>query len=192
MALPSVRSRQPLTKTSGWFVKAVHVPPIAGVENPLNALDAPLAVVNVIVRVVLAALAAMVMNMLNAVDEPFDIVAVTPDPLNATERGAPVKLVPVIVARKEVPGSPDVTVRPVIVGSGKFTGKLNATDVNPPAVTISVCTPGTRDPDTIVMVIGSDVAVPLPTVAVTPTPENVTAVAPVSPVPVIVAEIVVR
>ena len=41
-----------------------------------------------------------------------------------------------------------------------------------------------------VTVIGSDVAVPVPRVAVTPAPLNVTAVAPARPVPVIVADAV--
>jgi hypothetical protein len=80
---------------------------------------------------------------------------------------------------------------PVILGSAVTVNPLNGADVPPVVVTVTVRVPGDA-PDAIAIATGKLVAVPpLPIVAVTPDPLNVTAVAPPRLVPEIVAATVV-
>src|SRR5438093_1442978 len=180
---------------AGWLVPAAPedglIPVIIGPDvtvKPLNAGDVPIGVVTVKVRVSVDAPAAIVtvMGRLVAVPPvPFDLV--TPLPLKLTAV-APLRLLPLMVAGTLVPGVPEDGLIPVIAGgAGEVTVKpVNGGDVPIPVVTVSVRV-SVDAPPAIVTVIGRLVAVPVPMVAVTPLPLNVTAVAPFRFVPLMVA-----
>src|SRR5215510_11259568 len=89
-------------------------PPVT--VKPVNGAEVPLGVVAVTVRVVNAAVGAIVMltGKLVAVP-PVPIVAATPLPLNVTAV-APERFVPAIVAETVVPCAPAFGVMDVIVG----------------------------------------------------------------------------
>src|SRR5881396_2592978 len=180
---------------AGWLVPAAPedglIPVIIGTDvtvKPLNAGDVPIRVVTVKVRVSVDAPAAIVtvMGRLVAVP-PVPMVAVTPLPLKLTAV-APLRLLPLVVAGTLVPGVPEDGLIPIIAGgAGEVTVKpVNGRDVPIPVVTVSVRV-SVDAPPAIVTVIGRLVAVPVPMVAVTPLPLNVTAVAPPRPVPLMVA-----
>src|SRR5881396_3000797 len=180
---------------AGWLVPAAPedglIPVIIGTDitvKPLNAGDVPIGVVTVKVRVSVDAPAAIVtvMGRLVAVP-PVPMVAVTPLPLKLTAV-APLRFVPLMVAGTLVPGVPEDGLIPIIAGgAGEVTVKpVNGRDVPIPVVTVSVRV-SVDAPPAIVTVIGRLVAVPVPMVAVTPLPLNVTAVAPPRPVPLMVA-----
>ena len=181
---------------AGWLVPAAPedglIPVIIGTDvtvKPLNAGDVPIGVVTVKVRVSVDAPAAIVtvMGRLVAVP-PVPMVAVTPLPLKLTAV-APLRLLPLMVAGTLVPGIPEDGLIPVIAGgAGEVTVKpVNGRDVPIPVVTVSVRV-SVDAPAAIVTVMGRLVAVPpVPMVAVTPLPLNVTAVAPFRFVPLMVA-----
>src|SRR5439155_991497 len=144
----------------------------------LNGADVPLGVVTVTVLAPSPAPAAIVtvMGRLVAVP-PVPMVAVTPLPLKLTAV-APLRLLPLMVAGTLVPGIPEDGLIPVIAGgAGEVTVKhVNGRDVPIPVVTVSVRV-SVDAPAAIVTVMGRLVAVPpVPMVAVTPLPLNVTAV----------------
>jgi len=168
------------------------IPVIAGgagevTVKPVNGGDVPIPVVTVSVRVSVDAPPAIVTVIGRLVAVPVPMVAVTPLPLNVTAV-APFRFVPLMVAGTLVPGVPEDGLIPVIAGgAGEVTVKpVNGRDVPIPVVTVSVRV-SVDAPPAIVTVIGRLVAVPVPMVAVTPLPLNVTAVAPPRPVPLMVA-----
>src|SRR5438093_1269087 len=164
-------------------LKTTAVAPV----KPLNAGDVPIGVVTVKVRVSVDAPAAIVtvMGRLVAVP-PVSMVAVTPLPLNVTAV-APPRPVPLMVAGWLVPAAPEDGLIPVIIGTDVTVKPLNAGDVPIGVVTVKVRV-SVDAPAAIVTVMGRLVAVPpVPMVAVTPLPLNVTAVAPLRLLPLMVA-----
>jgi hypothetical protein len=117
---------------------------------------------------------------------PLPIAAVTPAPLNVTAV-APEKPIPLIVADSEVPARPDVGDMPEITGPEALTVKLLNGDDEPSALVTVTVRASKIAFGSSVITIGRLVSVPPPLIdAVTPVPENVTAVAPVKLAPVIV------
>src|SRR5438093_9143545 len=131
------------------------------------------------VRVPVAAPAAIVtvMGRLLAVP-PVPIVAVTPLPLKLTAV-APPKFDPLMVAPRLVPAAPEDGVIPVMIGPPDVTVKpLKAGDVPAGVVTAKVRV-SVAAPTAIVTMMGRLLAIPpVPIVAVTPLPLQLTAVAP--------------
>src|SRR5207249_4961337 len=153
----------------------------------LNGADVPLGVVTVTVLAPSPAPAAIVtvMGRLVAVP-PVSMVAVTPLPLNVTAV-APFRLRSEERRVGNVPGAPGEGLLPVIIGPDVTLKPLNAGDVPIGVVTVKVRV-SVDAPAAIVTVMGRLVAVPpVPMVAVTPLPLNVTAVAPFRLVPLMVA-----
>src|SRR5262249_15565216 len=111
---------------------------------------------------------------------------VTPVPDTVTAV-APVKLVPVIVDEVTEPNPAEFGDIEVMAGAGVTVKPVNGADVPPVAVTVNVRWVRLALFVTVI-VTGSEVLVaPVPILAVTPDPINVTADAPPKPVPVIVA-----
>jgi hypothetical protein len=156
--------------------------------KPVNGADVPIAVVTVTVCVPLGAPDEIetVMGRFVAVP-PVPMVAVTPEPLKLTAV-APDRLVPVMLADSVAPWPPDEGEIPEIVGPGFTVNPVNDAEVPAGVVTITVRVP-VAAPDEIDMLIGTFVAVPpVPMVAVTPEPLNVTALAPDKFKPVTLAD----
>jgi hypothetical protein len=185
--LPEIVTVVPGTPLGG-FSDVIDGSPVT--VKPMNGDDVPDGVVTVTVRSPTAAPEATEIVMGKVVwVPPLPIVAVTPVPLNVTAV-APARVVPVIVPLVVAPGVNEFGEISVIVIADPTVKPLNGADVADGVVTVTVRNPSAAW-GVIEMDIGRTVAVPpLPMVAVTPVPLNVTEFAPASPVPVIVALIV--
>ena len=155
--------------------------------KPLNGTDVPPGPVTTTVRKLSAAPAAIeiVTGRLAAVP-PLPIVAVTPDPLKVTAV-APVRLLPTMTAGMLEPGGPAPGVIAVIVGVEPIVNPVKGDEVPPVAVTVTVRTPSAALAATETVIGSVEAVPPLPMVAVTPEPLNVTAEAPVRLEPAIEA-----
>ncbi len=155
--------------------------------KPKNAVDAPIGVITVTVRSPSAAPGATVTVIGRVVAvPPFPIAAVTPVPLNRTVV-APVRFVPVIVPLRAAPGVNELGAIAEIVMGFTIVNPLNGADMAAEVVIVTVCGPSLAW-GVSVITMGRDVAVPpLPMLADTPDPLNVTEVAPDRPDPVITA-----
>src|SRR3989442_189763 len=154
----------------------------------LNASEFPCGAMTLTLRAARGASDAIVIVTGRLVSvRPVPMVAVTPDPLKTTAV-APVKPVPLTVAPRVLFTTPEFGLIPVITGRACVTVKLlNGADVPLGVVTVTVLAPSPA-PAAIVTVMGRLVAVPpVPMVAVTPLPLNLTAVAPFRFVPLMVA-----
>jgi len=156
--------------------------------NPPNGADVPEGVVTVKVRVPMVAAESIpiVTGKLVAVP-PVPIVAVTPDPVNVTAL-APARLLPEMVAPKEVPRAPVVGLIALTIGNVLLVivKPVKGSEVPAGVTTLTVRVP--VEGVLILIVTGNVEAVPpVPIVAVTPVPLKKTAVAPDKLVPDMVA-----